>query len=115
MEDANSWIKECKGMKFALMVTEMHSKIVNYLESKRSRKDNASGTVNTNVNIALDFLLKQSIEVHDENTVLRTKLEVREEHNEILRELAQNITRPSVGSTDETVVKETPIRHVKKR
>lgn len=48
------------------------------------------------------------------NTAFREKLEAREEHNDILRELAQKITRTSLESTDEIVVKETPVRHVKK-
>lgn len=113
MEDVDGWIKGCKGMKFALMVTEMHSKL-DYLEFKKSRKDNVSGPVSTNVKKVLEFLLKQSIEVHDKNTARRTKLEARDEHNEILRELAEKITWPSVGSTDEIVVKEAPVKHVKK-
>lgn len=63
----------------------------------------------------MDSLLKQSLKVYEVNNAFRTKLEAREEHNEILRELVQKITRTSLGSTDEIVVKEAPVRHVKKK
>lgn len=109
-DDVDKWIKEVEGKKFITLVIDMHAKIMDLLEYKRSKDHKVTMPLVANIKKAMDFLLKQCTEISEESKVMKTRLEDRDEYTKMLSDLAQKITRPSIDSVDEIPVKEKEIQ-----
>lgn len=101
MEDLDALIKESDGKDFSAMMTEIFSKLYAYLEHKRSKNDKITGPVCLNVKKVMDHLTSKAIAMGEEIKVLRARLQERQEHAELLKNLAEKIAKPLSSVSEE--------------
>lgn len=99
--DVDRWIKEVEGHKFTSIVIDIHAKIYDLMEYKRSKTDKVTAPLVATIKKAMDFLLKQCTEISEENRALNTRLEDKTEYGKMMEDLAQKISRASVSSMEE--------------
>lgn len=112
-DDVTKWIKESEGKQYTDVFSEITSKIYDLLEYKKSRSDKVTGPLINAIRKSLEFLQRGATDVSTENKVMRARLEDRTEYAQMMQDLAQKISKPSVSSVDDGFIK--PMKEVPKR
>lgn len=109
MEDVETWIKECEGKTFIDAMGVITMKIYDTLEYKKSKSDKITGPLVQGIKKALDFIMKECNRLNTDNAIMKARLEDRKDYIAMMTELAEKVTRASVGSMDEVQQKVTPV------
>lgn len=104
-DDVDSWIETAKKENLCSAIIDIHGKIHDLLEYKRSKSNSVTAPVINTIRKALEYVLKRCTELSEENKVLRTRLEDRAEYSQLMGELAQKISRTSVSSVEDVASK----------
>lgn len=76
-------------------------KIYDTLEYKKSKSDKVTGPLVQGIKKALDFIMKECNRLNTDNAIMKARLDDRKEYMAMMTELAEKVTRTSVGSMDE--------------
>lgn len=111
MNEINEWIEDIGDIDFPIMLQRLSSRFYNWLENNR-KQNKVSLVVLTMFKGISDHIQEKSIEVFKENTILRTKVEDRVEHNKILEDIAGKIagTTGRLDTEENSGVKTSPTR-----
>lgn len=104
--EAKAWLADSRDKDFAIMINDIHSDMLAYIENKRSKKENVTVPMYNNIKKALDFISNECTKLSTENKVLKARIEDRQEYSELMKNLAQKLSRPSTGSLSDLAHKD---------
>lgn len=105
MEDVEKWITDCEGKKFIDIMGDLTTKIYDNLEYRRTKSDKVTAPLVNSIKKVFDYIMKVCNKINTENEVIKARLEDRREYSNMMKELAEKVTRASVSSMEEVQMK----------
>lgn len=87
--------------KFPVLVTKVNSKIMDIMEGKKAKGDKVTGPMFAAVRKLLEFVAQKSVGIFEDNVKLKTQVEEQDKYGAAMQELAERISRKSVGAQSE--------------